>query len=56
MQVAPLANQFVEHFVIAHEVGHVLAHGRLMLRSTVKAKPSASPSAPQPQLTVTSSR
>ena len=28
--VAPMADEVAEHFVIAHELGHILLHGRLM--------------------------
>lgn len=30
IQVGQFSNAFAEHFVIAHELGHVLLHGRLM--------------------------
>ena len=39
VQVRPIANRFTEHFVIAHELGHVLAHGRLMYPGMVVAEP-----------------
>lgn len=40
IQVAPIANRFEEHFVIAHELGHVLAHGRLMYAGMVVSEAS----------------
>ena len=40
IQVATISNRFEEHFVVAHELGHVLAHGRLMYPGMVVSEAS----------------